>query len=99
MPSPANGDGACVFQPAGLLTTSRCSSSKRTQGIMARRKSSNTEHPTSNIQSTLRWCGGGGWALEVGCSVFDVSQSHQNPHAPCHTIQRPSRKFVMACAV
>src|ERR1043165_6313873 len=31
MPSPANGEGACVFQPAGLFTTSRCSSSKMTQ--------------------------------------------------------------------
>src|ERR1035437_1415752 len=34
MPSPACGLGACVFQPAGLATTSRCSSSKITHGTM-----------------------------------------------------------------
>src|ERR1700722_7067965 len=34
MPSPANGAGACVFQPAGLYTASRCSSSKFTHGTM-----------------------------------------------------------------
>src|SRR5580765_2120551 len=30
-PSPANGAGACVFIPAGLFTTSRCSSSNRSK--------------------------------------------------------------------
>src|SRR5450432_2585587 len=53
MPSPAYGLGACVFQPAGLQTTSRCSSSKITHGTM--RHENIFPHPNESVESR---CGG-----------------------------------------
>src|SRR5436309_840972 len=58
-PSPAYGLAACVFSPAGLFTTSKCSSSKMTHGTTGLPEIPRTlpNYPKAEQEICNRMCG------------------------------------------
>jgi hypothetical protein len=82
--------------PAGLFSTSKCSSSKIRQGIMrAVIEARRSRIPNLELRNRPARAG---WGL-VGRGSPQVPQKNFHALPPLQTTQTPSRKFVIACAV